>query len=513
MAMAIGLQVYGQATSENQSGQATDSVIGYAWAKTPLSAKQILTVPFKPLKHNGVYQSLGKTADGLLIVCELTSGQKALALMPFKDGMGYKIVIRNLETNQVSISHPLLDRLDSVKLKPADVTLELGRRYDVVDRSDDRLTLISPVEDFRPTVEVESTDVEFVSLADVPKEKVAIIDGLRSAANNRLRKLTFNSSESFVTDEILEYTGKLSGETVNERQHLATEYVEKYSRVMKEIWEADRIKAQQEKKAFEASQKAKGLLEFRGEWVTTEVKKAKIDEETEQEVVRIKTLQALEAVRIKNQQILEEVRIKAQQEQEAYEASQKAKRNVKYQGEWLSPEAYWAKKLTDIKLEAEANARREFLNTKRIQGFIEYQGEWLTSDQVSAKLEAEATAASSQRIAEWNRTHAPEATSSQPSYTPSYVLSYDQWQANGKPVSSENNSFSRQPSGPQKQIFYDKNGWATGHSEYSRDINGLDKKVYYDKNGWFTGHSESDGNTTKFYDKNGWATGKSENQQ
>ena len=513
MAMtAIGLQVYGQTTSENQAGQTNDSVIGYAWAKTPISAKQNLSTPFKTLKHNGVYQSLGKTADGLLIVCELTSGQKALALMPFKDGMGYKIVIRNLETNQVVISHPLLDRLDSVKLKPADVTLELGRRYDVVDRSDDRLILISPVEDFRPTVAVESTDVEFVSLADVPKEKVAIIDGLRSAANNRLRKLTFNSSESFVTDEILEYTGKLSGETVNERQHLATEYAEKYSRVMKEIWAADRIKAQQEKKAFEASQKAKGLLEFRGEWVTTEVKKAKIDEEKEQEVVRIKTIQALEAVRIKNQQILEEVRIKAQQEQEAYEASQKAKGNVKYQGEWLSPEAFKSRKDADAKLEAESNARIEFLNTKRIQGFIEYRGEWLTSDQVSAKLEAEAAASSSQRIVERNRMH-PEAASSQPSYTPSYVPSYDPWQANGKPVSSENNSFSRQPSGPQKQIFYDKNGWATGHSESSRDINGLDKKVYYDKNGWFTGHSESDGNTTRFYDKNGWATGKSENQQ
>jgi len=172
----------------------------------------------------------------------------------------------------------------------------------------------------------------------------------------------------------------------------------------------------------------------------------------------------------------------------------------------VTPEAFKAKKDAEAQFEAKANARIEFLNTMRIQGYVEYRGEWLTPDQVGAKLEVEATAASNQRIAERNRTH-PEEIVSQPSYTPSYVPSYDQWQANGKPVSSENNGYPRQSSAPQKQIYYDKNGWATGHSESSRDVNGLDK------NGWFTGHTESDGNTTRFYDKNRWATGKSENQQ
>ena len=129
-----GLPIQGQAPPENQNAQMNDLVIGYALPKTSISATQILTSPFKPLKSGEVYQSLGKTTNGVLIVCELTNGRKALALMSFKDALGYQVVIRERENNKVAIFHPILDNLDTVKIKPAEVMLEAGHRYDVAGR-------------------------------------------------------------------------------------------------------------------------------------------------------------------------------------------------------------------------------------------------------------------------------------------------------------------------------------------------------------------------------------------
>ena len=75
-----GFSTYGQSTSETQTGQTNDLVVGYILAKTATSVPQKPTCSFKQLKNGGVYRSLGKTTDGLLIICPLVNSQDALAI-------------------------------------------------------------------------------------------------------------------------------------------------------------------------------------------------------------------------------------------------------------------------------------------------------------------------------------------------------------------------------------------------------------------------------------------------
>ncbi|MEI8063819.1 MAG: hypothetical protein WCH84_07130 [Verrucomicrobiota bacterium] len=261
-----GSSTHGQSTVENQTGQTNVTLLGYAWVKKPISVPQKLTSPFKPLKHGEVYSSLGKTADGLVIVCELTTGKKALAIMAFKDTLGRQVVIRERENNKVALFHPILDSLDTAKLKPAELSLEAGHRYDVVGCGDGIFTLVFAAGDFRQPVEIVSTDVEYLSVSDLQKKKATVIAGLRETADQRLRELSNIHDGSSVTEVFLKYSGHLADETAYERTQLAQEYTEAIGKKR----EAVRINAQSELEAYETSQKAKGLIKSGDQWITPE---------------------------------------------------------------------------------------------------------------------------------------------------------------------------------------------------------------------------------------------------
>ena len=274
------------ATSENQDGQTNVLVIGYVWAKNPVSATQNLTSPFKPLKSGKVYQSLGTTTNGLLIICELANGQKALALMPFKDAMGYQVLIKKKEKNTVTLTHPILDNLDTLRLKPADVPLEVGHRYVVVGRRDDMFTLVFSDGEFSQPVETVATNIEFLSVADYQKKRMAVLDGLRHTAEQRMGDIANGNDSSLIADVFLKYSGLLTDETVNEREQIAKEYVNAVNKLHDDVLKkrvAELILARQKLEEYIASQKAKGLVEYLGKWITQEEMNSKIDEERKKE--------------------------------------------------------------------------------------------------------------------------------------------------------------------------------------------------------------------------------------
>ena len=293
--------IHAQVNSENQTGQTNDSAIGYILPKTTISVRQTVTSPFKPLKHGGIYQSLGKTADGFLIFCELLNGQKAIALMPFKDGMGYKIVINERDNDQVAVFHPLLTSLDTVKIKPAEVTLEAGRCYVVIEHSDEIFTLLI-ASGTRACVEIASTNAEFLLPSDYQKKKTAVLAALRRVVEDRLNNISKSKRQDYepssLIDVIRDYSGELANETLAERTQLAKEY----TKALSDVLDKNRAEALVE---YEANQKAKGLVQFGDRWITPE--------QAQQEQQERK-------------------------QQQEFAAEQQAKGLVEYNGQWMSRE-------------------------------------------------------------------------------------------------------------------------------------------------------------------------------
>ncbi|MEI8063624.1 MAG: hypothetical protein WCH84_06135 [Verrucomicrobiota bacterium] len=266
-----GFSTHAQVIAENRTGQTNDSIIGYAWAKIDISIPQNkLTSPFKPLKNGGEYQSLGTTTNGLLIICPLANGQDALAIMPFKDTMGYQVIIRKRQGNKVQLLHRFLDELDAVNLKPAEVLpIEVGHRYDVIGRRDS-MTLLVIVACGQP-VEINSAYFNFLTLSDYQKKRIAVLDQLRHSADRQIQKITKDSlitDSSSVMELFQNYSGELAKETVAERSQLAKEYAGIYEKVIRKKLLETELKTKQEQEAFEIGQKAKGLVKFRDRWMT-----------------------------------------------------------------------------------------------------------------------------------------------------------------------------------------------------------------------------------------------------
>ena len=147
------------------------------------------------------------------------------------------------------------------------------------------LTLVIVAGDFREPVEINSTDVEFISPTDYQKKQTAVLDSLRSEAEKVIGGISLeNDNQSSVMKVFLAYSGQLAAETMSERAQLAKEYAERYSNVVQQKWKAYRIRQEE----YRISQLEKGLVEYRGEWVTLEVRKAKVEQEEklEQQIQR-----------------------------------------------------------------------------------------------------------------------------------------------------------------------------------------------------------------------------------
>jgi len=236
-------------------------VAGYAWPKATLSITNVTASSFEPLKNGGTYPLLIESESGYSIVCEGARGQKTAALLPLKDRFGNPLNIQRV-TGGISVSSGFIlsHTLDYVDLKPGVILLHAGERYPVLNRSTGELSVEYTSSELTQTVEIAETAAVFLSMSGYADAQEAVLNKLKKRADEAIHESSLAAVEIIFRG----YQGELAQDTADAREALAKEYEEK----------------------FAAEQKAKGLVEFHGEWVTPtemETRMAKEAEEARQQ--------------------------------------------------------------------------------------------------------------------------------------------------------------------------------------------------------------------------------------
>jgi hypothetical protein len=205
--------------------------------------------------------------------------------LPLRDELGNPTV-QDFDTPADSVT--VRSDSDLVQLKPGFFPLRSNLTYTVLSRENGGLNLFFAAATLTQAVFVAETDVTFLSVADYNKATQAVIQDSKDRADKALAEGHFAG----VGDIFKRYQGEFADETTKEREQLAKEYDERASVA---------------EQRFEADQKARGLVQYEGQWMTTN--------------------QVAEA---------EEQRTKQQEQQ--YEAVQRANGLVLYDGKWVTPE-------------------------------------------------------------------------------------------------------------------------------------------------------------------------------
>ncbi|HUJ08553.1 MAG TPA: hypothetical protein VL171_00865 [Verrucomicrobiae bacterium] len=232
--------------------------IGYAWPKTSLLLTNTGPLNLKPLRNGGTYPLLTKLEDGYSIVCEGRDGEKHAALLPARDRLGYPVAVE-IAGDEVIVSHPhwILDTLDTVDLKPGVIELKAGKRYAVIKKDNQKLWTEFSSPALTQTVQIAGADAEFLSNAGYKAAIGSTLDDLKNKASQKIEVGHFSAVARVFTG----YNGRFAEETADARQKLATEFGSRAA------------EAQRERELrYEAEQRAKGLVNFRGEWITPEEK-------------------------------------------------------------------------------------------------------------------------------------------------------------------------------------------------------------------------------------------------
>jgi hypothetical protein len=242
-------------------GQSAPSVapIGYAWPKNDLLITNATPSSFKPLKNGGTYPLLVSSVSGYSIICEGADGQRTVALLPLKDRFGNPLNIQRVgDAVSVSSGYVLVGSLDlnDVVLKPGMVPLHSGARYSVLNKSEGKLSVECTFPQMTQTVDIAETAAVLLSISGYADAKAAVLNKLKKRADEAIHQSSLAAVEIIFRG----YQGELAQDTAGAREALAKEYEEK----------------------FVAEQKAKGLVEFHGEWVTPTERDTQIAKETEE---------------------------------------------------------------------------------------------------------------------------------------------------------------------------------------------------------------------------------------
>lgn len=225
-------------TTQGQSVPA--GLIGYAWPKNDLFIPDTAPPNFKPVVPQSFLPLLLTTDKGYIVLCEATNGGKRIGLLPLKDRLGNPT--RRIPMTGEDFGSNIVVRTELVEFQTGGFPLLYNQKYPVLSREGQHLQLVFAFQDFTQTVSVAATDVNFLSEADYNKAVQTVIQTLTA----RVDKAIHEGGITAVRDVFRDYQGDFAQETVDARKKFAKEYEMK----------------------FDAEQKAKGLVEFRGEWVS-----------------------------------------------------------------------------------------------------------------------------------------------------------------------------------------------------------------------------------------------------
>lgn len=237
--------------------------IGYAWPKSIILITNTAPSSYKPLKNGGTYPLLLTLESGYSIICEGVDGQKRAALLPLRDRFGNPLNVQRVgDALSVSSGYVLSGTLDlgDVDLKPGVIALADGGRYLVASLSNGTCSIVYTNGGLTETVSVPEIYVRYASMADY----TSILKSLISAAESQIAT---GGSPAYVAAIFTNYHGSFTAETAQERGELSKQYEQRAT-------EYQRQKLVEE-------QKAKGLIEFRGEWVAPHEMERRLAEEAE----------------------------------------------------------------------------------------------------------------------------------------------------------------------------------------------------------------------------------------
>ncbi|MBI4473824.1 MAG: hypothetical protein HY646_14240 [Acidobacteria bacterium] len=223
--------------------------IGFVWPKKDLLIPDTSKGDFKLLRGGNTYPLLKEIDAGYVVLWETIEGSPRLALIPFRDNMG------NLTASPYG--PPVTLRSVDVKARPAFIPLTAGERYPVVARSNGNCSVAFTYGALTQIVLVAETNCSYVSAGDY----TSVLSKLISSAASQI---STGASSADVAATFTNYRGQFADETSKEREELAKQYTEQV--------------ALAEKHNFEAEQTAKGLVEFRGEWITPAEKQKRLEQ-------------------------------------------------------------------------------------------------------------------------------------------------------------------------------------------------------------------------------------------
>lgn len=216
-----------------------------------------------------------ESTEGYLVICRGIEGSQRIGLMPFRDRLGNP-TCRQLGQNTITMSS------DVVELRPGYFPFQAKQRYPVLSRGNQNLEMLFSFDTFTQVVSVAEADVNFMVMADYSKTLGAIVQNLKSMADNALKEGRFGT----VGDVFRSYDGDLAEDTASIRAELASEYTKRAEEQMratqekaKEQARAAQEQAEAEQKRYEAKQIAKGYIKYDGQWLTAQEIQQRKEEE------------------------------------------------------------------------------------------------------------------------------------------------------------------------------------------------------------------------------------------
>jgi hypothetical protein len=258
--------------------------IGYAWPKNDLLITNTTPSRFKGLKNGGTYPLIVKLDSGYSIVCEGVDGQKMAALLPLNDRFGNPLA-ENVDDRKLTVSSRfvIMDTLDEyVRLKPGVVPMQHGKKYAVLDRSDGNLSVIFTSTELTQEVSVAEADVKFLTLTKYTKALESVIQNLKTKAEKPIE-----SGDYDVASDIFKlYQGEFADDTIAIREKLASQYAENAEAIAQEQKWQEHLEYQK----LAVEQRAKGLVLYQGQWMTSnelsQAEQREAEREQEQELAR-----------------------------------------------------------------------------------------------------------------------------------------------------------------------------------------------------------------------------------
>ena len=221
------------------------------------------------------------------MLIETKDGRLQPALVPFRDRMGNSTEYGNYAGIEEAA-------------KPGYFPLKAGDKFPVLARGEGKYTIRYAMQGCDDAIPVAEADVKFLSVSEINKEIELVIGDLKAKGDRQLANGDYDNAR--IGAIFSEYKGNYAEDTVKIRKELAGQYQIKAMQALSE-----------QRKKFEDAQRAKGLVESDGEWITPQEverrKEAAKAEEVRQQKIEEESRAASEKYKLERKKYLETINV------------------------------------------------------------------------------------------------------------------------------------------------------------------------------------------------------------